>query len=166
MRRGTRLGVDVGTVRIGLAKSDPDAVMAIPLETVRRDPGGAADLDRIADLVREWDVMEVVIGHPRSLSGGEGPAARAAVAYACAVAQRVAPVPVRLVDERLTTVSAQRSLREAGVRGRKARPVIDQVAAVVILQDALDTERTSGRPGGALVAPDVGPDRPDRRGGG
>ena len=159
MRAGTRLGVDVGTVRVGVAKSDPAGIVATPLETVPRNTKTQSDIERIADLVREWDVLEIVIGHPRSLSGVEGPAAHAAVAYAGAVARRLAPVPVRLVDERLSTVTAQRSLREAGVRGRKARPVVDQVAAVVILQEALDTERTSGRPPGALVAPKWGPGR-------
>jgi putative Holliday junction resolvase len=89
-----------------------------------------------------------------------GAAADAARKYAEAVARRVAPVPVRLVDERLSTVSAQRSLRDAGVRGRRHRPVVDQVAAVVILQSALDAERASGRAPGSLVDLGTGPDRP------
>jgi putative Holliday junction resolvase len=164
MRDGTRLAVDVGTVRVGLARCDPCGVLATPVETVRRDPEAGTDLDRIATLARELAVVEVVVGYPRSLSGRAGPAAQAAVAYAGEVARRVAPVPVRLVDERLSTVTAQRSLRNAGLRGRRTRSVVDQAAAVVILQDALDAERVSGRPPGSLVDPDGDSDGPGRGG--
>jgi putative Holliday junction resolvase len=138
----------VGSVRVGLARTDPSALVVTPVETVRR---GQDDLARIAEVVAETGAVEVVVGLPRTLRGEEGPAAVAARQYATAIAQRVAPVPVRLVDERLSTVSAHRSLREAGVRGRRHRPVIDQVAAVVILQSALDAERASGREPGTLV---------------
>jgi putative Holliday junction resolvase len=148
VRPGVRVGVDVGTVRVGLARTDPSALVVTPVETVRR---GQDDLARIAEVVAETGAVEVVVGLPRTLRGEEGPAAVAARQYATAIAQRVAPVPVRLVDERLSTVSAHRSLREAGVRGRRHRPVIDQVAAVVILQSALDAERASGREPGTLV---------------
>ncbi len=150
MRPGVRIGVDVGTVRVGLARTDPSALVVTPVETVRR---GQDDLGRIAEVVAETGAVEVVVGLPRTLRGEEGSAAVAARQYATAIAQRVAPVPVRLVDERLSTVSAHRTLREAGVRGRRHRPVIDQVAAVVILQSALDTERASGRQPGTLVVP-------------
>jgi putative Holliday junction resolvase len=160
-----RLGVDVGTVRVGLALSDPSGLLATPLETVaRRGAAAGTDVARIAEVVTESDVLEVVMGLPRSLSGEEGASARAARAYAVAIARRVAPVPVRLVDERLSTVSAHQHLREAGVKGRRHRPVVDQAAAVVILQGALDAERSSGRPPGALVEPGDVPadDRPPR----
>ena len=150
MRPGVRIGVDVGTVRVGLARTDPSALVVVPVETVRR---GQDDLARIAEMVGETGAVEVIVGLPRTLRGEEGAAALAARQYATAIAQRVAPVPVRLVDERLSTVSAHRTLREAGVRGRRHRPVIDQVAAVVILQSALDTERASGRQPGTLVVP-------------
>jgi putative Holliday junction resolvase len=165
VRHGVRLGVDVGTVRVGLASSDPSGLLATPLETVaRRGAVAGSDLARIADLVTESDAMEVIVGLPRSLSGDEGASARAARAYAVAIARRVAPVPVRLVDERLSTVSAQQHLREAGVKGRRHRPVVDQAAAVVILQAALDSERASGRPPGSPVEPGAAPaaDRPAR----
>jgi putative Holliday junction resolvase len=103
--------------------------------------------------VRERQALEVLVGLPRSLSGGEGPAAEAARSYARALAQLV-DVPVRLVDERLSTVSAHRSLREAGMKGRKQRSVVDQVAAVVLLQNALDQERSTGHaPGVPLDQP-------------
>ena len=101
-----------------------------------------------------------MVGLPRTLRGDEGSAAGAARRYATAIARRIAPVGVRLVDERLSTVSAHRSLRDAGVRGRRHRPVVDQMAAVVILQSALDAERASGRAPGALVVPEPPPDVP------
>jgi putative Holliday junction resolvase len=143
-----RLGVDVGTVRVGVAASDPSGLLATPVGTL---PRGAGDRDEIAALVADRAAMEVVVGLPVSLSGREGPAARGARAYAAGLAARLSPVPVRLVDERLTTLGAERVLRERGVRGRARRAVVDQVAAVVILQAALDAERASGRPPGEVV---------------
>jgi len=160
MRIGVRLGVDVGTVRVGVARSDPSGILATPVETVPRDGSRATDLARIAALVVEFDVIEVVVGLPRSLAGERGAAAVAAHKYAVAIARRVRPVPVRSVDERLSTVTAARSLREAGVKGRQHRPVVDQAAAVVILQSALDAERASGRRPGSLVEPEEAPERP------
>ena len=163
MREGIRIGVDVGTVRVGLASCDPGGVLATPVETLARDVRGDTDVTRLAGIVRECRAIEVVVGWPRTLSGNEGAAARTVRAYAVAVARSVAPVPVRLVDERLSTVSAHRSLREAGVRGRRRRPVVDQAAAVVILQDALDAERATGRPPGSVIVPDAAPDGPGPR---
>jgi putative holliday junction resolvase len=160
VRPGVRLAVDVGSVRVGVARCDPSALLATPVETVRRDDGGSSDISRIADLVDELGVVEVIVGLPRSLSGGEGPAAKSARSYARALVRRLGSLPVRMVDERMSTVSAHRSLREAGVAGRKRRPVVDQAAAVVILQAALDAERMSGRPPGTLVVPDLAPDGP------
>lgn len=154
MRTGVRLSVDVGSVRVGVARSDAGGLVVVPVETVRRDTTGRRDLDRIVDLVREYDALEVVVGLPRTMRGDEGSAADAARRYATAIARRVAPVGVRLVDERLSTVSAHRTLRDAGVRGRRHRPVVDQVAAVVILQSALDAERASGWAPGTLVVPE------------
>jgi putative Holliday junction resolvase len=176
-RHGRRVGIDVGSVRVGVAASDPSGLLATPVRTVARDlaadtprdkpqdmarGAGAAgaekaqvtapsDIEEIATLVAELDCVEVVVGLPRSLSGGEGPAAASARTYAGRLAARVAPVPVRLVDERLTTVDAHRSLRDSGVDNRRHRAVVDQAAAVLILQAALDAERSSGRPPGELV---------------
>jgi len=135
------LGVDVGTVRIGVAVSDPDGILATPVETVRRDRTGK-HVRRLCALVAEHGAVEVVVGLPRTLADRTGDSARDAIDVADALAQRIAPVPVRLADERLTTVSAQRSLREAGVRARNQRGVIDQAAAVAILQSWLDERRT------------------------
>ncbi|HEU4513937.1 MAG TPA: Holliday junction resolvase RuvX [Nocardioidaceae bacterium] len=148
MRHGVRIGVDVGDARIGVAQSDPSGLIATPVETVRR---GQGDLARIAAITSEAGAIEVVVGLPRSLSGGEGPAAARVREFARAIAEAVAPVPVRLCDERLSTVTAESVLRERGKKGQKRRAVVDQAAAVVILQNALDTERSAGAaPGEAL----------------
>lgn len=148
MRPGSRLGVDVGDVRIGVARSDPSGMIATPVETVPRGPG---DLPRLRAIVAEEDAAEVVVGLPRSLSGGEGPAAAKVRQFAVALARAVDPVPVRLCDERLSTVTADSVLREQGRKGRRRRAVVDQAAAVVILQSALDTERSTGKAPGEIV---------------
>jgi putative Holliday junction resolvase len=140
--RGRRLGVDVGTVRIGVSVSDPDGILATPVETVRRDRG-VAHLRRLASLVGELEVVEVVVGLPRTLANRTGSSADDAVAVAEALAGRIPPVPVRLADERLTTVSAARFLRDAGVRAKEQRGMIDQAAAVAILQGWLDQRRNA-----------------------
>ena len=145
---GVRLGVDPGDARIGVARSDPTGFLATPVETVRR---GKGDLRRIARILEEAEAIEVIVGLPRSLSGGEGPAAEKARSFARSLARRVAPVPVRLCDERLTTVSAEAMLRDRGRKGSDRRSVVDQAAAVLILQHALDTERATGRPPGEIV---------------
>ena len=156
-----RLGVDVGDVRIGVARCDRDGVLATPVETVAR---GRGDLARLVQLADEEGAIEIVVGLPVSLSGGEGPAAAKVRAFAAELAaalrsetnkpggdDRPTTVPVRLVDERLTTVSAERVLRERGKKGAKQRAVVDQAAAVVILQHAIDIERSTGRPPGQEV---------------
>ncbi|MBO0847189.1 MAG: Holliday junction resolvase RuvX [Nocardioides sp.] len=148
MRHGVRLGIDPGEARIGVARSDPTGFLATPLVTVRR---GKGDLARLARLVREEKATEVVVGLPRSLSGTEGPAAVKTREFAARLAARIDPVPVRLQDERLTTVSAEAMLRDRGKKGAERRAVVDQAAAVLILQHALDTERATGRPPGESV---------------
>ncbi|MBU8822079.1 Holliday junction resolvase RuvX [Mycolicibacterium goodii] len=143
--RGRRIGIDVGTVRIGVASSDPDGILATPVETVARDKRDRTGkhVRRLAALVEEYEAVEVVVGLPRTLGDRAGASANDAVDVAEQLARRIAPTPVRLADERLTTVSAQRSLREAGVRARGQRAVIDQVAAVGILQGWLDQRRAA-----------------------
>ncbi|ONI74271.1 Holliday junction resolvase RuvX [Kribbella sp. ALI-6-A] len=163
MRRGVRIALDIGDARIGVASSDPHGILATPVETVRRGPG---DLDRIVTLVHDLEAFEIVIGLPRSLNGGEGPAAVRIRETAELVRQKLAErqpagpdnlsaadgveqmAAVRLVDERFTTVTAERMLRERGKKGAKRRAVVDQAAAVVILQHALDFERETGNPPG------------------
>ena len=148
MRTGVRLGVDPGDARIGVARRDPSGMLATPVETV---PRGEGDLARLAAIAEEEGAVEVVVGLPRSLSGGEGPAAAKARAFAADLARRLDPLPVRLCDERLTTVTAEGMLRDRGRKGAKRRAVVDQAAAVVILQQALDTERSRGSAPGELV---------------
>jgi putative Holliday junction resolvase len=138
---GRVMGVDVGTARVGLALSDPTGTLASPLETLRRAKN-KSDLDRLAALVVEHEVTEVVVGEPVHLSGASGASAQDANNYAQELADRIPDVPVILIDERLSTVTAASHLREGGIDSRKQRPVIDQAAAVVILQQFLD----SGRP--------------------
>ena len=151
MRRGVRIAVDVGSVRVGLAACDPDGYVASPVATLARDEAGGADLRRIAAEVAERGAVEVVVGLPLSLNGTEGPAAGVVRTYVGRLAAMVAPVPVRLVDERLSTAGAHRSLHESGRKGRKHRAVVDQVAAVWFLQGALDAERSSGRAPGRVI---------------
>lgn len=142
--RGRRLGIDVGTVRIGVAGCDPDGILATPVETVKRDRTGR-HLRRLVALVREADAVEVIVGLPRTLADRSGTSATDAVQVADRLAELIAPVPVRLADERLTTVSAQRALRDAGVRAKNQRAMVDQVAAVGILQTWLDQRRSALR---------------------
>ena len=144
------MGIDPGDARIGVASSDPSGLLATPVETL---PRGEEDLTRIADLVTELEAIRIYIGLPRSLSGREGPAAARARVFAQEVADRIAPIPVHLQDERLTTVSAEAMLRERGRKGQKRRQVVDQAAAVLILQSALDRERATGSVTGERVHP-------------
>lgn len=154
MRMGVRVGIDPGDARIGVARSDPTGFLATPVETVKRGKGDLARLRAIvSDLEHESLVVEVVVGLPRSLKGGENPATAKVRQFAVSLARSVAPVPVRLVDERLTTVSAEAMLRDRGRKGQDRRSVVDQAAAVFILQHALDTERSSGRAPGEVVEP-------------
>ncbi|GEA82387.1 Holliday junction resolvase RuvX [Cellulomonas sp. CW35] len=164
LARGPRLAVDVGTVRVGLAASDPDGMLATPVETLARDgrtrPGRLPkDLARVVREARERCARCVYVGLPRHLSGAESSSSHSARAYAGTLAQAVAPIEVRLVDERMSTVSAHQALWASGRSGRRHRDVVDQAAAVVILQYALDAERATGRRPGERVEvdPSLGP---------
>jgi putative Holliday junction resolvase len=139
---GIWLGVDVGTVRVGVARSDPRGVLAVPVTTLARDVRSARDIADLAALATEYEAVGVVIGLPRTLTGREGASAQMARDYGAEVAKRVEPLPVVYVDERLTTVSAQRKLHQSGTRGRAGRAVIDQAAAVELLQHWLDLRRS------------------------
>jgi putative Holliday junction resolvase len=138
---GTWIAVDVGSVRIGVARSDPRGVLAVPVATLARDSFGDRDIAELAELVAQYEAVGVVVGLPRTLAGAERHAAQLARAYGVRVAERIAPVPVEYLDERLTTVSAQRKLTAGGIRGRAGRAVIDQAAAVELLQHWLDRRR-------------------------
>lgn len=150
--RGRRLGVDVGKVRIGVAISDPDGILATPLATVALDAAGWAalaeaaptqptDVTELARLVAEHEVVEVVVGLPVTLSGTESYSAMYVRSYVQVLAAAIAPVPVLLTDERMSTAAATRRLSERGVRGGRRRAVVDQAAAVEILQGWLDAAR-------------------------
>lgn len=162
MRRGVRLGIDVGSVRVGVAICDPDGILATPLVTVaRRPPGGSgqtgsgrpgtrsapdsqqegtipADIAEIARLAAEHGSVEIVVGLPVNLAGTEGPAAENAREYARILGDVVSPIPIVLADERMSTVVATRRLSDRGVKGKRQRAVVDQAAAVEILQSYLD----------------------------
>lgn len=153
MRSGVRLGVDLGRARVGVASSDRDGLIATPVATLARSEGTVGEL---VQLVAEYSATEVVVGLPLSLSGGDTASTQDSRDLAAALAA-ASGVTVRLVDERLSTVTAQRSLHQAGRTAKTSRSVIDQVAAVIILQNALDAERSSGRPPGHVVPPDVDP---------
>lgn len=151
MRPGVRLGIDVGTARVGVARSDFHGMLATPVETV---PRGSGDLARILQLIDEHGVAELIVGLPIALSGRETASTNDARQFALELA-RVGSVPVRMVDERLSTVSANSVLRAAGRNAKNSRAVVDQVAAVIILQHALDFERAASTPPGALVESDA-----------
>jgi putative Holliday junction resolvase len=140
MAVGVWLGIDVGTVRVGVARSDPHGILATPLATLPQDGAVAA----VAELAREHDAVGVVIGLPRTLRDREGSSAVMAREFGVALTPEIAPIEVAYVDERLTTVTAERKLAERGVRGRSRRAVVDQVAAVELLQQWLDVLRARG----------------------
>jgi putative holliday junction resolvase len=148
VREGVRLAVDVGSVRVGVARSDAGGLLATPLTVVA---AGRGELDELAKLAASAGAIEVIVGLPTSLSGREGAAAAAARSFAADLARRVAPIPVRLVDERFTTTEAHDALRRSGKDARARRGIVDAAAAAVLLQAALDAERTTGRPPGQLV---------------
>lgn len=151
-RPGRWLAVDVGSVRVGVAQSDPEGILATPVRTIDRDLTAAAtDRHSIAALAMDIEATLIMVGLPRSLRGDDGTAAAIARDFARGLARLVAPIRVRLVDERLTTVQSHRQLQASGRREREHREVVDQVAAVLILQGALDATRLTGRVPGELV---------------
>lgn len=137
---GVWFGVDVGSVRVGVARSEPRGVLAVPVLTLQRDLARGSDLDQLVALIIEHEAVGVVLGLPRTLAGRDGPAVRAAREYGAALQVRIDPLPVRFVDERMTTVLAQRNLTSSGMRGKAKRSVVDQAAAVAILQSFLDAQ--------------------------
>ena len=168
--RGVKLGVDVGLARVGLAVSDPDGLLAMPVRTLKRDAKKNSDIRVLVSEAVDRGAVQVFVGLPRSMRGTETASTQMARDYAAllltALENSGHAIPVALVDERLTTVSAHRSLHEAGLNSRDHRRVVDQAAAVAILQQAIDMQRSLGRdvgepvttcrqqrPSGALPAP-------------
>lgn len=152
MRRGIRIGIDVGKVRVGVARSDADGLLATPVGTFQRESDSLDSvLDAIVAEVSVLEPLEFVIGLPLSLSGAETASTADALAFARALQARV-DAEVLLIDERLTTVSAHSALRSAGKKSKQTKQIVDQVAAVMILQHALDTERSSNRQAGKPIS--------------
>ncbi|TAP43981.1 Holliday junction resolvase RuvX [Arthrobacter sp. S39] len=156
--QGIKLGVDVGTVRVGVALCDRDGILATPYKTLDRNPKKNSDVRVIAGLVQELGAVQVIVGLPRTMKGEEHASARMATDYAELLAgeleSRGLDVPVCLVDERLSSVTAHRNLHEAGMSSRNHRKVVDQVAAAGILQHAIDMQKARGTDvGGRVNAP-------------
>jgi putative holliday junction resolvase len=162
--QGVKLGIDVGTVRVGVAICDRDSILATPYKTLDRNPKKNSDIRVIANLVQELGAVQVIVGLPRTMKGEEHASARMATEYAgllaAELAARAVAVPVNLVDERLSSVTAHRNLHEAGMSSRNHRKVVDQVAAAGILQHALDMQKARGTDVGRRVtapSPSVDP---------
>lgn len=149
-RRGVRLGIDVGRARVGVARCDPDGMLAVPVETVQRTE---ASIERLAEIASEYEPMEFVVGLPVNLQGADTASTVDAREFAAALQRRTA-IPVRLIDERLSTVTAHAALRSSGRSQRNSRSIVDQIAAVVLLQQAIDMEKSTGNPAGAAVPSD------------
>lgn len=152
-RRGVRLGIDVGKARVGVSRCDPDGMLAVPVETV---PRTEESLTRIGELAREYEPIEFVVGLPVNLQGTDTASTVDAREFAADL-QGLTDIPVRLIDERLSTVTAHAALRSSGRSQRKSRSIVDQVAAVVLLQHAIDTEKSTGAPAGFVVPTDEEP---------
>ncbi|GAA1845931.1 Holliday junction resolvase RuvX [Microbacterium koreense] len=153
-RRGTRIGVDVGRARVGVARCDPDGLLATPVETVPRDE---AAIHRVTVIADEFEALEILVGLPLNMRGEDTASTTDAREFAAGIAAESAR-PVRLVDERLSTVSAHAALRDSGRSQRSSRSIVDQVAAVVLLQQAIDVEKNTGRPAGHPIRQEPTPD--------
>jgi putative holliday junction resolvase len=154
VRSGVRLGIDVGKARVGVARSDRHGILATPVETLARRDDVVGSIRRLVD---EHEAIEVVVGLPLSLNGGDTASTDDSRVVAAQLAAALPGTPVRLVDERLTTVTAARALRDSGRNAKNSRSVVDQVAAVILLQHALDHEKSRGEAPGVVVDPDGGP---------
>ncbi|MEV8251320.1 Holliday junction resolvase RuvX [Microbacterium sp. NPDC076768] len=149
-RRGVRLGIDVGRARVGVARCDPDGMLAVPVETVQRNE---ESVNRLVQLAAEHEPLEFVVGLPVNMQGADTLSTTDAREFAAALGERTG-IPVRMVDERLSTVTAHAALRSSGRSQKKSRSIVDQVAAVVLLQQAIDMEKSTGNPAGATISPD------------
>ncbi|SDW49375.1 putative holliday junction resolvase [Arthrobacter sp. cf158] len=152
---GVKLGVDVGTVRVGLAMCDPDGILATPFKTVGRDAKKNSDVRVVVKHASELPAVQIFVGLPRTMKGEERASAEMAMTYAELLAAELVraglDIPVNLVDERLSTVTAHRNLHEAGMSSRNHRKVVDQVAAAGILQHAIDMQKARGTDVGRRV---------------
>lgn len=163
---GVWVGVDVGSVRVGVAACDAEGLLATPVRTVDARSGDAATVAEIVAVCESLHAVALVVGLPLGLTGEAGEAARRARSIGSALAVALPTRAVYLVDERLTTVDAHRRLRDSGLAGRRQRAVVDQAAAVLILQGALDHLTATGKPAGERISTTGGPRKPrtkDRR---
>ena len=149
-RRGVRLGIDVGKARVGVSRCDPDGMLAFPVETV---PRSDSSVTRIGELCAEYEPLEIIVGLPVNMKGTDTASTTDARAFAAAILRHTG-VSVRLIDERLSTVTAHAALRSSGRTQRNSRSIVDQVAAVVLLQQAIDMEKSTGTPAGVAVSLD------------
>jgi len=153
--RGVKLGVDVGSVRVGVAVCDRDEILATPVKTLTRNSKKNTDVRILAGMAAELGAVQIFVGLPRTLKGEEHASARMATDYAELLVEALhgagTPIPVHLVDERLSTVSAHRSLHQAGMSSKEHRKVVDQVAAAGILQHAIDMQQARGTDVGSRV---------------
>ena len=149
---GKKLGVDFGKARIGISLCDAEGLLATPLVTIQNtgDIEYDTEISRLQEIISEYDIVLIYSGYPLSLSGGKTPSTVAALDFAKRL-QAAVGIPVRLVDERLTTVSATARMHSAGKNTRRQRSVIDQASAVILLQDALDYEKRFGVSAGRSV---------------
>ena len=155
MRSGRRLAVDVGKVRVGLAISDFHGILASPLKNIARQAEDSETVKLILEAISDEELLEIYVGLPVSMSGKSTASTDDAIALAKALSSELA-TPVRMIDERLTTVSASAALRSSGKNSKQGRSVIDQVAATMILEQALATEKSTGTtPGVGLADLDV-----------
>lgn len=147
MRPGTRFALDLGESRIGVAKSDASGMLASPFGVYKTVEDW---LSPFSQVLVEWEAIELLIGLPTDLEGNNGIAAQNVLERVAHIRTVLADVPIRLVDERFTTVTARRNLQAAGYNSRSDKTLIDAAAATVLLQGALDAERASGQPGGEM----------------
>ena len=147
IRRGIRIGVDVGTVRVGVSRCDPDGILTMPVVTLTRAPD-LSDLTELADIVGSYEAIEVIVGLPRHLRGGEGIVRQGSAQVRAPPQKARARGSHRDGRERLTSNQAHARLRASGIPEHEHRSVIDQVAAQIILEQALELERMSGRGAG------------------
>lgn len=150
MRSGRRLAIDVGKVRIGVAASDFHSILASGYETVSRETDLQSSISRIAEIILEVEPIEIYIGLPISLGGVQTQSTKDAIDFAKALELTTA-IPIRFIDERMTTITASNALILSGTSSKSGRKIIDQIAATVILEQALEIEKHSGAvPGLAL----------------
>jgi putative Holliday junction resolvase len=149
MRTGVRLGIDLGSVRVGIAKCDPQGILASPLR-VEPFTDNATVISAIVSLAHEYECLELVLGFPVNLAGDEALSAQVVRKFGEELAAATA-IPVRLIDERMTTAAARKQLQAAGYSTRTDKHLIDAAAAVILLEDALEAERRQGHPIGEVV---------------